>query len=124
MMAGYEKMACMLISTSIIAEFCWKLKLHWKHDCVLPVNSHVWLHTSTGEQELADGLRAFTPSGGRACAYDTVSDPTSADGACMRWEAFWAPDSPYMHSGKARVRVELWEPEGGEEAEDAPPEGL
>jgi hypothetical protein len=101
-------MARMLISQLSSAG----LKLHWQHCAVLQVDCHVWLHTATGEQALADGLRESKPSGGQAYAYDTVEDPASADGACMRWEAFWAPGSPYMHSGKARVRVELGMPEG------------
>ena len=66
-----------------------------------------WVGMSSEEQPLSDSICAFSPSHGAGYGRVGVKDPASEAGAKLSWEAFWAPNSPFMHSGKARVRVEL-----------------
>ena len=73
----------------------------------LQVDWRAWLQAATGEQLLSGGIHAFTPGGGPRWGRCGVKDPASVEGAELSWEAFWAPGSPFMHSGKAHVRVEL-----------------
>lgn len=74
---------------------------------MLQVRYDLKLCGTTGEQQVGLSSEMFAPNEGDAYGCTSVKDPASAEGVDIRWEAFWAADSPYMHSGKARVRVKL-----------------